>query len=118
MAISPLRRRVGVAQLGSWLVKSLKTLGSAHPAYAELTRINEQLDLLNAQDSARKQVARFYKEWLDRIGATPPPGRPLALFQDLSTAYALGRSLESFASSEGTARRPESVVEPLMLSCL
>lgn len=118
VAIGPLRRRVGVAQLGSWLVKSLRTLGSKHPAYAELAKINDQLDLLNAQDSARKQVARFYKRWFDRITATPSDGRSLALFQDLSTAYALGRSLESLASSEGTARRPESVAEPLMLNCL
>jgi hypothetical protein len=118
VAISPLRRRVGVAQLGSWLVKSPGTLGSSHPAYDDLNRINEQLDLLNAQDTARKQVARSYKVWLDRIESTPPAGRSLALFQDLSAAYALGRSLDSFASSEGTARRPESVVEPLMLNCL
>jgi len=118
VAIGPLRRRVGVAQLGSWLAKSLKTLGPANPAYTELEMINEQLDLLNAQETARKQVARFYKGWLDRIAGTTPAGRSLALFQDLSTAYALGRSLESFASTEGTARRPESVVEPLMLSCL
>ena len=41
----------------------------------------------------------------------------MALFQDLSTAYALGKSLPDL-EDEGTGRRPEAIAEPLMLSCL
>ena len=51
------------------------------------------------------------------IAAAPKAGRSMVLFQDLSAAYALGKSLPDI-EEEGTARRPESVVEPLMLSCL
>ena len=36
----------------------------------------------------------------------------MALFQDLSAAYALGKSLPDLPD-EGTARRPEAVAEPL-----
>ena len=79
--------------------------------------MRKQLGLLSLPDRAREQVARFYKAWFSLLAAPPRAGRPLALFQDLSGAFALGRSLPEF-EDEGTARRPESVVEPLMLNCL
>ena len=41
---------------------------------------------------AREQVATFYKGWFDMIAAAPKAGRSMALFQDLSSAYALGSS--------------------------
>ncbi len=116
LAISPLRRRVGVARLDTWLNSALNTLGQAHPAHRELQAMQQQLTLLS-QEHARNQVARFYKLWFELLAATPRPGRSLALFQDLSSAFALGRSLPELPD-EGTARRPESVVEPLMLNCL
>ena len=117
LAIPPLRRRVGVAHLGSWLDATINTLGVAHPATPELAQMRRQLDLLRGPDTSRDQVAKFYKLWLDLIGSTPQTGRSMALFQDLSSAYALGRSLDEF-KDEGTARRPEAVVEPYMLNCL
>lgn len=116
LAIPPLRRRVvGAAQLGGWLERALKILGPMNPAGSELERIQRRLTLLSARAPA--QVARFYKDWFDLVAASPKAGRSLALFQDLSAAYALGKSLPAFAW-EGTARRPEAVVESLMLSCL
>lgn len=118
IAIGPLRRRVNVAQLRSWLEESLNKLGDKHPAYGEIERIDKRLTVLRDPDLAREQVARFYKHWLELLSTTPLSGRSLALFQDLSSAYALGKSLSEFSKSEGTARRPESVVEPLMLNCL
>jgi hypothetical protein len=41
----------------------------------------------------------------------------MALFQNLSAAYAAGKSLPDMVD-EDTARNPEAVVEPLMFSCL
>jgi hypothetical protein len=117
IAIGPLRRRVNVAQLRPWLEKTLKKIGDKHPAYSEIDRIQKRLTLLSDVDLAREQVARFYKHWVDMLSTTPTSGRSLALFQDLSSAYALGRTLPDFPN-EGTARRPESVVEPLMLNCV
>ncbi|HXU38035.1 MAG TPA: hypothetical protein VN937_16860 [Blastocatellia bacterium] len=118
VAISSLRRRVGIAQLDSWLVGALKVLGPAHPARGEFERVLKQFSLLSDEDNARQQVARFYKTWVDLIATNPTLGRSMALFQDLSTAYALGKSLPDFAKTEETARKPESVAEPLMLNCL
>jgi hypothetical protein len=117
VAISPLRRRASVAQLRPWLTDVLLAIGSAHPAFKKFESIQRQLTLLSDPDAAREQVAKFYRNWLDFLALTPPTGRSLALYQDLSAAYALGKSLPELRD-EGTARRPESVVEPLMLSCL
>lgn len=117
VALSPLRRRAQGTNLKPWLDKSLKRLGTKHPAFAELDLVQKRLSFLNDFERAREQVARFYKTWLDEVAATPSSGRSLALFQDLSTAYAIGKSLEDIGD-EGPARRPESIVEPLMLNCL
>jgi hypothetical protein len=117
IAIGVLRRRVSVAQLKPWLEKTLQQIEPKHPAYISLGRIRNKLQILRESETAREQVARFYKEWLQVLAGTPRPGRPLALFQDLAKAYAFGKSLDEF-KDEGTARRPESVVEPLMLTCL
>jgi hypothetical protein len=117
LAISVLRRRVGVARLEKWLQSAANALGLAHPATAGLEQMRKQINLLSLQEPAREQVAKFYKTWFDLLAGTPRAGRPMALFQDLSAAFAVGKSLPDF-EDEGTARRPESVVEPLMLNCL
>lgn len=117
VALAPLRRRANVAQIRTWLEKTAKIIGVHHPAHKEFEAIQKRLSLLSDQEIAREQVAKFYKEWLDVLAATPRQGRSLALFQDLSNAYALGRSLPEIPN-EGTSRRPESVIEPLMLNCL
>ncbi len=113
-----LRRRVGVSvQLRGWLDAALAKLATMHPAFAELNDIKKQYSSLSSPDASREQVAAFYKNWLDLIANAPRSGRSMALFQDLSAAYALGKSLPDLPN-EGTARRPEAVAEPLMLSCL
>ena len=117
LAISPLRRRVNVKQLNRWLTETLKIIGASHPDFLELDRIRRQLTVLSDEDTARQQVATFYKRWFDTIAATPAAGRSLGLFQDLSRAFALGRSLPDFGTEEA-ARSAESVVEPLMINCL
>jgi hypothetical protein len=118
VAIRRLRRRVGVSQkLKLWLDQSISILGPAHPAYSQLARIRKQFALLQAQGPAREQVARSYKRWFDSLAANPSDGRALALYQDLSAAYALGKSLPDI-EGEDTARRPEAIAEPLMLNCL
>jgi hypothetical protein len=117
VAIPPLRRRVSVDQLSQWFIKTLRIIGSTHPDFRELERIHRHLHLLKNQDTSRQQVANFYKRWFDSLAATSVPGRSLGLFQDLSRAFALGRSLPDFVS-EGAARSAESIVEPLMVNCL
>jgi hypothetical protein len=117
LAIPPLRRRASVARLDKWLDAAIKALGPAHPSTPDLDQMRKQFDLLSLQEPARDQVAKFYKTWFELLAAPPHAGRSMALFQDLSAAFAVGRALPDF-EDERTARRPESVVEPLMLNCL
>ena len=118
LALPALRRRVDVGpKLREWLDAAIARLGPSHPAHAEFTEIRKNYSGLSEPDRAREQVARFYKKWFDAIALAPKAGRSMALFQDLSVAYALGKSLPEL-EGEGAARKPEAVVEPLMLSCL
>jgi hypothetical protein len=118
IAIPSLRRRVRVTpELANWLEKAVDRLAVSHPARAELLDIKKNLTLFKDPARAKEQVAGFYKKWYDSIAAVPASGRSMALFQDLSSAYSLGKSLPPI-SEEGGARRPEAVAEPLMLSCL
>ena len=68
-------------------------------------------------DAGRRQIARFHRDWYDTIAKTPPAGRPLALYQQLSSAYVLGRTLARLPASEAV-RKPESVAQLLMMHCL
>jgi hypothetical protein len=118
IAIPSLRRRVGVGpNLSKWLDVSIKKLATTHPAHAEFVDLREKLTVLSQSIRAREQVAAFYKQWYDKIASAPKAGRPMALFQDLSGAYALGKSLPAI-EGEGSARRPEAVAESFMMSCL
>jgi hypothetical protein len=118
LALPALRRRVGVTpHLRTWLDAALRKLAASHPAYVEFNDIKRQYTTYTQFEAARVQVAGFYKRWIEVIAGVPKPGRSMALFQDLSAAYALGRSLPPLAD-EGTARRPEAIAEPLMLRCL
>jgi len=92
-------------------------LAPSNPFRIELTEVAGRLAALQEYNRSREQVAGFYKRWVDIIARAPKGGRSMALFQDLSAAYALGKSLMPFRN-EGTARRPESVAEPLMMICL
>jgi hypothetical protein len=119
IALPSLRRRVGVGpQLQAWLGAAAARLTPSHPAHRELGDVNRRYTTLTEDAPARQQVATFYKHWFNIIAAAPKGGRSMALFQDLSVAYALGRSLAPLGADEGTARRPEAIAEPLMLSCL
>lgn len=118
IALGPLRRRAVVdTSLKQWLEKSISILPSSHPASKEFEALLKKFSAWNDRPTARQHVARFYRVWWDKFAATPPAGRSLALFQDLSGAYALGKLLPEIKAT-GTDRQPESVVEPLMLSSL
>ncbi|MCX5671423.1 MAG: hypothetical protein NTU94_08920 [Planctomycetota bacterium] len=118
LALPSLRRRVGVGpQFKTWLDSAITKLAPSHPAHAEFGDIRKHYTVLSEPARAREQVATFYKRWFNIIASAPKAGRSMALFQDLSAAYALGKSLPDL-DNEGTARRPEAVAEPLMLSCL
>lgn len=119
LMLAPLRRRANYGPpLKNWLDEVAETLSPSHPAHAKFSPIRRQYAALSDESQARRQVAVNYKQWFDTIATVPKAGRSMALFQDLSAAFALGRSLPRLGPTEKAARRPDAVAEPLMLSCL
>lgn len=129
VAIPPLKRwAVASPELREWFGDAIQTLNSRdkvvsnlHEVQSELQHLlgkfHNRLSLLD-EDSNRKQIAEFYKKWLDDIEETPSIGRDLALYQDFSSAYVLGKQLPTLPPSGNTARKPERVAELFMLNCL
>jgi len=66
---------------------------------------------------ARDQTAKFYKEWLNEIEAIPAAGRPLALYQMLSSAFVFGKKMPKLSKSEGYGGDASMVAQQLMLNC-
>lgn len=117
VALGPLRRWALLnTDLKRWLGESLARLSPQDAAHKYFSEIDRNFSRL-LQDG-RPQVARFYSLWLQRIAKNAPAGRALALYQDLSSAYVLGRSLRDLPKDEGSARRPERVAGQLMMQCL
>jgi hypothetical protein len=115
IALPPLRRwATANAELETWLSGLPKT----DPAYKDLRDLATGFRKYAFENEARGQVARFYKSWFEKIAAVQPSGRALALYQDFSTAYVLGKPLPDLPDDEGTARRPERIAEQFMLQCL
>ncbi len=118
IALPPLKRWVVVSQnLQSWLTSAVKALTPSDPARVELAALLARFPAI-LRGNNRAQVARFYREWLDSLAAVAPAGRSLAIFQQLSSAYVLGKGLPDLPLDEGSARRPERVAKQLMLVCL
>ncbi len=125
IALPPLYRRAKTGvELRRWVDSAIKQLGTGHPFYAELVKIKPLATTTRA--TAQKQLATFYRDWIDSLAAAPPTGRAMTLFQSLSIAFSYGKKLNddfpedvtSELTGEGTTRAPESIVEPLMLNCL
>jgi hypothetical protein len=117
IAVPPLRRlAVASPKLKEWLKEALGRISREEPAYSEfegLSRYLNQIPLL-----PRPQASKFYKRWFDSLASVPLSSRALALYQDLSKAFVLGRSLPPLPREEKTARRPDRVAQQLMLNCL
>lgn len=115
----PLRRwAVRSQELEKWLRQSISALGQANAASKDFSDLLKNFTILADKKQARRQVAQFYKKWFDTINTNPALGRALALYQDLSSAYVLGKTLTDLPKDEKTGRRPERVAQQLMLNCL
>jgi len=119
IAIPPLRRwAVAVPELRGWLSSATRKLPKGDPAAKELSMIHSRYDLLSAPSNARRQVATFYRSWIDQIDGAPVGGRSLFLYQDLSSAFVVGKRLGELPHSEKSGRYAHLVAERLMLLCL
>lgn len=121
VALPPFRRTaVAGPALEDWFQEVAGILPSSEPTAKELAAVAKRLTTyLENSRAARRQVVRFYRDWHAMLMRTKAPGRSLALYQDLSEAFVLGRSRRLPQLSDGgTARRPERVAEQLMTFCL
>jgi hypothetical protein len=123
IAIPPLRRWTQKnTDLKKWLNEAINRLSQTDTAYAEFQQLLKDYSALNVRDAAIDQVARFQKEWYQKIATLPQDGRAMGLYQDLSSAFVLGRQLPNLpktALPKASAKILESgvVAEQLMLRC-
>jgi hypothetical protein len=119
LALEPLRRwAVASPELKDWFTRPSSRIAPPDPAHLFFAEMSKQFSKVGRGKAARMQVAEFYKRWCDIIERNPPAGRALALYQDLSSAYVMGKNLPELPKSEDSARRPERVAQQLMLNCL
>ena len=119
VAIGALRRWVcATPDLEQWLKESLRVLPAGSPEAKELQEILKNHSAYLSSETAKRQVARVHRAWIDKIYDVPSSGRAVALFQDLTAAFVIGKSLPDLPDEKGLARRPERVAEQLMLNCL
>ena len=85
---------------------------------SDFVTIEKDFSKLQTSANGKMQIAKFYKSWFDKFSSLPYAGRALALYQDLSSSYVLGKTLKNLPKEEGTARRPERVAQQLMMNCL
>jgi hypothetical protein len=117
VALPPIKRwAVASPQLETWLGDVLKRIPKGDDAHSQFSEILHNFSHL-MQDS-REQVASFYKSWFDKLASVPEPGRSLALFQDFSSAYVLGKGLRDLPAREGSGRKPSRVAKQFMVNCL
>lgn len=119
IAIACLRRWVNISfELRSWLEETRDKLATGSPERLEVESLLLAFPGLQTREAGKKQIARVYREWLNKLGAMSASGRALGLYQDLSSAFVTGRTLQEFPPAELSARRPERVAQQLMMNCL
>ena len=120
MALNPLRRWASVNnRIRDWLEGAIGVLTQTDDVYKDFNVLRKNFESLTiSEDAARNQTAKFYKHWFDKIEGVNVAGRSLALYQDLSSAYVLGKQLPTLPRSEAPGREPGKVAEQLMLNCL
>jgi hypothetical protein len=120
VALQPLRRwALASPELERWLKEACKRTSEADVARVQFEGLSRDLrSRLTTKRAAKEQVARAYEAWIRGIHDVVPEGRTLALYQDLSSAYVLGKQLPSLPRSEAPGREPGKVAEQLMLHCL
>jgi|SRR5271165_2997420 len=119
LALSPLRRwAIASPKLKHWIDDVVARLPVTDAAHGHFSAIAKEFARLQTPIEGRRQIAHFYKSWFDRFSVLPQSGRALALYQDLSSAYILGKRLPELPEEEKTARSPARVAKQLMLNCL
>jgi len=105
-------------ELKSWLQESAAKIGQGNPVSEEFKKLERQTASLRLNEElAKRQVAGTYREWLAKLESTPREGRAVALYQDFSSAYVLGKSLPDLKGPE-TVKNPSRIAKQFMNNCL
>jgi len=123
LPLPPLRRWAECRgkKFSDWLSGAIPELAVDETARAQITYLRDRFGEIANQQVAKGLLARFYRGWFEQLEALPPGGRALGLYQDLSSAYALGKSLGRTVGplpEDGPSRDPAIVAQQLMLNCL
>jgi hypothetical protein len=116
VALAPLRRQaVWSSALKTWIEDAVQKIPKTDTAHEQLSDLLKHFQILGDKKQARRQVARVYKEWLKRFEDIPLEGRALALYQDFSSAYVLGKTLNDIPDK---VKNPSRLAEQFMMTCL
>jgi hypothetical protein len=120
VAVPPLRRLVDATpSFRSWLESSLNEIPPNDPSRPAFQKLLGGLSVLERNRAkARQQVAEFYWEWVSGFSSAPARGRQVALYQDLSSAYVVGKPLPDLPGVNGPSKRPERIAQQYMMHCL
>lgn len=119
VAIPPLRRLAYYSsELSAWIQECLLAVPPSDDVHSKLRALSDEFGFLTDRKIADSLIAKSYRQWLDELDEIPEMGRALALYNQFSSAYVLGKSLENMPSKESPARRPERVAEQFMLVSL
>jgi hypothetical protein len=115
LAVRSLRKRVRAPdQLRDWLGRCAAGLDGEDDRRPELEDLKKKFASL-VQDGGRRQVATVWRDWFAELADLSPPSRSLALYQEFSRAFLLGKALPPVPSETGSARKPYQPAQQLML---
>lgn len=118
LAIRSLRKRVRAGEeLRGWLDRCVKELDGGDDRRPELDELRRRMPQL-VQDGGRRQVATVWRDWFAEVAELSPPSRPLALYQEFSRAFLLGKALPPVPTESGSARKAYQPAQQLMLHCV
>ncbi len=118
IALAPLRRqRTWSAPVRKWLEDAVMEVPKGSDAFLSFSNVLKHFQILSDKRQARKQVAGFYSQWFKELAEVPSDGRALALYQDFSRAYVLGKSLPDLPPPEAP-RSASRIARQFMMVCL
>jgi len=118
LVVRSLRKRIRAGdQLKGWLDRCVDTLDAADDRRPELDELKKKFAHL-VQDGGRRQVATAWRDWFAEVAELSPPSRPLALYQEFSRAFLLGKALPSVPTETGSAKKPYQPAQQLMIHCV
>lgn len=118
LAVRSLRKRVRAGEeLKGWLDRCAAALDAADERRPEIDELRRRFAHA-VQNGGRRQVAALWRDWFAEVADLSPPSRPLALYQEFSRAFLLGKALPPVPTETGSARKPYQPAQQLMLHCV